>query len=102
MVAGRWTGRSPRWTRCPTWWTPLVIECRCCSTAGFAAAPMCWSPSLWARGPYCSAGPMSGGLGAAGEPGVRQVVEDVIGEFDLTLGLTGHTATGQLSTAALV
>ena len=37
------------------------------------------------------------GLGLAGEAGVRQVVSDVLGEFDLTLGLTGHTAVGQLS-----
>ncbi|WP_369140757.1 alpha-hydroxy-acid oxidizing protein [Modestobacter versicolor] len=37
------------------------------------------------------------GLGLAGEAGVRQVVEDVLGEFDLTLGLTGHTAVDQLT-----
>jgi L-lactate dehydrogenase (cytochrome) len=28
---------------------------------------------------------------------VRQVISDVIGEFDLTLGLTGHTAVAQLA-----
>ncbi|MGY1621424.1 alpha-hydroxy-acid oxidizing protein [Geodermatophilus sp. SYSU D00965] len=37
------------------------------------------------------------GLALAGEEGVRQVVSDVVGEFDLTMGLTGHTAVGQLS-----
>ncbi|WP_369130692.1 alpha-hydroxy-acid oxidizing protein [Modestobacter roseus] len=42
------------------------------------------------------------GLGLAGEAGVRQVVEDVLGEFDLTLGLTGHTAVGQLTPEVLV
>ncbi|MQA34041.1 alpha-hydroxy-acid oxidizing protein [Modestobacter roseus] len=42
------------------------------------------------------------GLGLAGEAGVRQVVEDVLGEFDLTLGLTGHTAVGQLTPQVLV
>ncbi len=41
------------------------------------------------------------GLGLAGEAGVRQVVEDVVGEFDLTLGLTGHTAVDQLSPEVL-
>jgi lactate 2-monooxygenase len=45
--------------------------------------------------------PYAWGLGVAGEDGVRQVVEDVIGEFDLTLGLTGHTAVGQLSREVL-
>ncbi len=41
------------------------------------------------------------GLGVAGEAGVAQVVEDVVGEFDLTLGLTGHTAVAQLSPEVL-
>nr|WP_239522315.1 alpha-hydroxy-acid oxidizing protein [Geodermatophilus sabuli] len=41
--------------------------------------------------------PFVWGLGLAGEAGVRQVVSDVVAEFDLTLGLTGHTAVGQLS-----
>jgi lactate 2-monooxygenase len=45
--------------------------------------------------------PYAWGLGVAGEDGVRQVVEDVVGEFDLTLGLTGHTAVGQLSREVL-
>src|SRR4051794_13323 len=41
--------------------------------------------------------PFAWGLTLAGEEGVRQVVSDVVGEFDLTLGLTGHTAVDQLS-----
>src|SRR3954470_15632766 len=41
--------------------------------------------------------PFAWGLALAGEEGVRQVVSDVVGEFDLTLGLTGHTAVDQLS-----
>ena len=41
--------------------------------------------------------PFAYGLALAGEEGVRQVVEDVLGEFDLTLGLTGHTAVSQLT-----
>ena len=41
--------------------------------------------------------PFAWGLALAGEEGVRQVISDVIGEFDLTLGLTGHTAVDQLS-----
>jgi L-lactate dehydrogenase (cytochrome) len=41
--------------------------------------------------------PYAWGLGLAGEAGVRQLVEDVIGEFDLTLGLTGHTSVSQLT-----
>ncbi|MBY3553411.1 alpha-hydroxy-acid oxidizing protein [Modestobacter lapidis] len=45
--------------------------------------------------------PFAWGLGVAGEEGVRQVVEDVVGEFDLTLGLTGHTAVDQLSREVL-
>jgi isopentenyl diphosphate isomerase/L-lactate dehydrogenase-like FMN-dependent dehydrogenase len=41
--------------------------------------------------------PFAWGLALAGEEGVRQVISDVMGEFDLTLGLTGHTAVTQLS-----
>jgi L-lactate dehydrogenase (cytochrome) len=41
--------------------------------------------------------PFAWGLALAGEEGVRQVMSDVMGEFDLTLGLTGHTAVGDLS-----
>ncbi|MDP5183766.1 alpha-hydroxy-acid oxidizing protein [Blastococcus sp. BMG 814] len=45
--------------------------------------------------------PFAWGLALAGEAGVRQVVEDVVGEFDLTLGLTGHTAVDQLGPEVL-
>jgi isopentenyl diphosphate isomerase/L-lactate dehydrogenase-like FMN-dependent dehydrogenase len=45
--------------------------------------------------------PFAWGLALAGEDGVRQVVSDVLGEFDLTLGLTGHTAVDQLSPEVL-
>jgi L-lactate dehydrogenase (cytochrome) len=41
--------------------------------------------------------PFAWGLALAGEGGVRQVTSDVLGEFDLTLGLAGHTAVDQLS-----
>jgi L-lactate dehydrogenase (cytochrome) len=41
--------------------------------------------------------PFAWGLALAGEEGVRQVIADVLAEFDLTLGLTGHTAVDQLS-----
>jgi isopentenyl diphosphate isomerase/L-lactate dehydrogenase-like FMN-dependent dehydrogenase len=41
--------------------------------------------------------PFAWGLALAGEEGVKQVISDVLGEFDLTLGLTGHTAVDQLS-----
>lgn len=41
--------------------------------------------------------PFAWGLALAGQEGVRQVIADVMGEFDLTLGLTGHTAVDQLS-----
>lgn len=41
--------------------------------------------------------PFAWGLALGGEEGVRQVISDVLAEFDLTLGLTGHTAVDQLS-----
>jgi lactate 2-monooxygenase len=45
--------------------------------------------------------PYAWGLALAGEDGVRQVVSDVLGEFDLTLGLSGHTSVDQLSPEVL-
>jgi L-lactate dehydrogenase (cytochrome) len=45
--------------------------------------------------------PFAWGLALAGEAGVRQVISDVLAEFDLTLGLTGHTAVDQLSPGVL-
>jgi isopentenyl diphosphate isomerase/L-lactate dehydrogenase-like FMN-dependent dehydrogenase len=45
--------------------------------------------------------PFAWGLALAGEEGVAQVISDVLGEFDLTLGLTGHTAVDQVSPEVL-
>ena len=45
--------------------------------------------------------PFAFGLGVAGEDGVRQVVENVVGEFDLSLGLTGLTSVDQLTPEVL-
>ena len=41
------------------------------------------------------------GLSLGGEGGVQQVVGDVLAEFDLTLGLTGHTGVDQLTPEVL-
>ncbi len=45
--------------------------------------------------------PFAWGLGLAGEDGVRQVVSDVLGEFDLTLGLAGLTSVAELTPEVL-
>jgi L-lactate dehydrogenase (cytochrome) len=45
--------------------------------------------------------PVAWGLALGGEAGARQVIEDVLGEFDLTLGLAGLTAVDQLGPEAL-
>jgi L-lactate dehydrogenase (cytochrome) len=45
--------------------------------------------------------PVAWGLALGGEAGARQVLEDVLGEFDLTLGLSGLTSVGQLSPEVL-
>lgn len=42
------------------------------------------------------------GLALAGEEGVRDVVQNFIAEFDLTLGLSGYTRVGELTPEALV
>jgi L-lactate dehydrogenase (cytochrome) len=45
--------------------------------------------------------PVAWGLALGGEAGVRQVLGDVLGEFDLTLGLAGLTTVDQLSPEVL-
>jgi isopentenyl diphosphate isomerase/L-lactate dehydrogenase-like FMN-dependent dehydrogenase len=42
------------------------------------------------------------GLAVAGEAGVREVIQNEVGELDLTLGLAGGSATGELDRGALV
>lgn len=45
--------------------------------------------------------PYAYGLAVAGEEGVREVVRNVLAELDITLGLSGHTAVGDLDRHAL-
>ena len=45
--------------------------------------------------------PYAYGLGIAGEQGVREVVRNVLAELDITLGLSGHAAVGELGRDAL-
>ena len=42
------------------------------------------------------------GLAAAGEAGVREVIQNLVGELDLTLGLAGGSATAALDRSALM
>jgi lactate 2-monooxygenase len=41
------------------------------------------------------------GLGLDGQAGVEHVVRALLADFDLTLALSGYTAPGQLTAAAL-
>ncbi len=45
--------------------------------------------------------PYAYGLGIAGEDGVREVLRNIIAELDITLGLSGHSAVGELGRDAL-
>lgn len=45
--------------------------------------------------------PYAYGLGIAGEEGVREVVRNVLAELDITLGLSGRTAIGEVGRDAL-
>ncbi|WP_394553934.1 alpha-hydroxy-acid oxidizing protein [Agromyces sp. MMS24-JH15] len=45
--------------------------------------------------------PYAYGLAIAGATGVSEVIRNVIAEFDLTLGLSGHTSPGELGPHAL-
>jgi len=45
--------------------------------------------------------PYAYGLGIAGEAGVREVVRNMLAELDITLGLSGHTASADVGPDAL-
>src|SRR5690606_14814838 len=45
--------------------------------------------------------PYAYGLGVAGEKGVREVIRNVLAEFDIILGLAGLTSVGELNRDAL-
>jgi lactate 2-monooxygenase len=45
--------------------------------------------------------PYAYGLGIAGEAGVGEAVRNILAELDITLGLSGHTAIGEVGRSAL-
>jgi lactate 2-monooxygenase len=45
--------------------------------------------------------PYAYGLGIAGEAGVREATRNVLAEFDITLGLSGHTSIAEVGREAL-
>ena len=47
--------------------------------------------------PVCSAGPYIYGLALDGEDGVRQVIENIVAELDVTMGLLGVRTVQDLS-----
>ena len=49
----------------------------------------------------CVGRPHMYGLALAGAEGARDVVANIIAELDLTLGLSGHTSTAELTPASL-
>ncbi len=73
----------------------------CCSTAGSAAAQTPSRRSLGATAVLLGR-PSVYGLALAGETGVREVIQTVVGQLDLTLDLAGGSATAELDRSALV
>ena len=97
---GRRRDRHPR--RCPRSSRRSTAARRCCSTAGSVAAPTPSRRSRWERPRCCSDAPTSTGSRWPARPGVREVIQNVVGELDLTLGLAGGSATAELDRGALV
>lgn len=50
----------------------------------------------------CIGRPYAYGLAVAGERGVREVIQNMRADFDITLGLTGHGSVAELDQACLV
>ena len=57
-----------------------------------------------ARGdaPCCIGRPYVYGLAIAGEAGVREVIENFVADFDLTMGLAGCSSVSEIGPEALV
>ncbi|CAN5626494.1 hypothetical protein BH24ACT24_BH24ACT24_08370 [soil metagenome] len=66
------------------------------------SAPTPSRRSRWERPRCCSDAPTSTGSRWPARPGVREVIQNVVGELDLTLGLAGGSATAELDRGALV
>jgi len=79
--------------------------CRCCLTAGFAAAirrgaDVFKALALGARAVLLGR-PYMWGLAVAGEEGVREVLLNLVADLDLTMALSGYTCCRELDSSAL-
>ena len=88
-AAARSTARSPRSTRCRAWSRRPAARSRCCSTPGCAAAPTRSRRSRSAPPRSLIGRSYVYGLAVAGEAGVREVLENLRAELDITLSLAG-------------
>jgi lactate 2-monooxygenase len=95
-AAGRSTTRSGRSRRCPAWSTRWAARCRCCSTAGCAAART--RGRAGARGAGGADRPAVGvGAGARRRGGVRHVLRCLLADLDLTMALSGLRSLDELT-----
>ena len=92
MADVRWTARSRRWTRCPSvveavqGRVPILLDSGIRSGADAFRALALGATAVGLGRPYVW------GLAVAGEDGVREVLRNFRGDFDLTLGLSGHAS----------
>ena len=91
----RWTGPSPRSTRCRPWSRRWARRCPCWSTPGCGPAPTSSRPWPSGRPPCSTGGPTSTGW-LGGQAGVEHVLRCLLGELDVTLALSGHRSLAEL------
>ena len=100
-AGGRSTGPCRRWRCCPRSCSGSAVGCRSSSTPACAAGADAFIALALGATAVAIGRPYAYGLGIAGEAGVREVVRNVLAELDITLGLSGHTAVGDVGPDAL-
>src|SRR5919197_6222866 len=97
----RWMARSRPSRRCRRSWRPSVTRFRCFSTAASGPARTPSKRSRPGATGVLLGRPYAYGLALAGEDGVRDVIRNLLADFDLTLGLSGYTSASELGPEAL-
>ena len=100
-AAARSTARSRRSTRCRRSSRRSDGRIPCCSTRASAAAPTCSRRSRSAPRAVLIGRPYVYGLAIAGRAGVREVIENLAADFDLTMGLAGCRSVSDIGPDAL-
>ena len=90
-----------RSTRCPRWSPPSTAGCRCCSTPACAADADAFQALALGAAAVLIGRAYVWGLAVAGQAGVREVLENLRAELDLTMALAGCASLAEVGPGTL-